>query len=45
MNNKKEVTLMKKIVALIMAIMMVCSLVPAMAEAYTTDFDVPATGE
>lgn len=36
---------MKKIVALIMAIMMVCSLVPAMAEAYTTDFDVPATGE
>ena len=36
---------MKKLVALIMAIMMVCSLVPAMAEAYTTDFDVPATGE
>ena len=36
---------MKKLVALLMAIMMVCALVPAMAEAYTTDFDVPATGE
>ena len=36
---------MKKFVALIMAIMMVCSMACAMAEAYTTDFDVPATGE
>lgn len=36
---------MKRIVALIMAIMMVCALVSATAEAYTTDFDVPATGE
>lgn len=36
---------MKKIVALLLAIMMVCSMAPALAESFTTSFDVPATGE
>lgn len=36
---------MKKIVALLLTLMLVSSMVPAFAEAFTTTFDVPATGE
>lgn len=36
---------MKKILALVLALVMVLGCVSALAESFTTDFDVPATGE
>lgn len=37
---------MKKLISALMALLMVCSMcTPLLAEGYTTDFDVPATGE